>query len=108
MKATVIGRFVHYRTDGVYDLLGVLTDADTCDAVAVYRAVGGDHDGMVWCRPAAEFFGTVTLPPRLPIVHGEPALYLSPESPVVRRFRPVNLEYPQSAPHSESESEETA
>ena len=72
----MIGRYRHYKTKGLYDLLMVATDEATLDAWCVYRSIS---DNTVWVRPAADFFEAIDV--------GEAGY---PET--IRRFEPVALE----------------
>jgi hypothetical protein len=49
-------RYRHYRTRGVYEVVGEGLHTETEEALVVYRDV---ENGRIWCRPRAMFYGKV-------------------------------------------------
>ena len=49
-------RYRHYRTRGVYEVLGEGLHTETEEEVVMYRDVS---NGKLWCRPKGMFYGTV-------------------------------------------------
>lgn len=49
-------RYRHYRTRGIYEVVGQGLHTESEEPLVVYRSV---EDGRLWCRPKDMFYGTV-------------------------------------------------
>ena len=49
-------RYRHYRTRGIYEVVGEGFHTETEEPLVIYKSM---DDGRIWCRPKEMFFGVV-------------------------------------------------
>jgi len=55
------GKYQHYKTENLYEVIGVARHSETLEEMVIYRALYRDEFGshQVWVRPKDMFFENV-------------------------------------------------